>query len=87
METTELSAVDFQAFLAALERDRALSSFQVQRLLATWPTLRPDWASSPFFRNVGEHTRASIDELRSSLAPSSCFVVNPSQGDDPSWLV
>jgi hypothetical protein len=57
---------DVLALLADLERGGALSSFQARRLLAGWPTPRDDWASSPYFRNVGEHSRAYIDQLRAS---------------------
>jgi hypothetical protein len=49
---------DVPAFLADLERDGVLSSFQAQRLLAAWPTLTDDWAANPYFGTVREHTRA-----------------------------
>jgi hypothetical protein len=57
-------AHDIPAFFADLERGGALSSFQVQRLLAAWP-LTDDWATDPYFGTVREHTRAYIDRLAS----------------------
>lgn len=62
---------DVPAILADLERGGALSSFQAQRLLASWWTQKDDWASSPFFRNVGEHSQSYIDQLRAESSPIS----------------
>jgi hypothetical protein len=59
---------DVPAFLADLERGGALSSFQVQRLLAAWPTLADDWAADPYFGTVREHTRAYIDRVVDPVA-------------------
>ncbi len=50
--------------VADLERDGALSAHQATRLLKAWPHLGDDWAASPYFGTVREHTRAYIDRLR-----------------------
>jgi hypothetical protein len=55
---------DVPTLLADLERGGALSSFQARRLLSSWESLEDDWASSPYFRNIGECSQAYINQLR-----------------------
>jgi hypothetical protein len=59
------------ALIHDLERGGALTAYQAQRLLASWGALADDWASSPFFRNVGEHSRAYMGQLRKPGIPAA----------------
>ena len=49
------------ALIGDLERASALTTHQAALLRETWPHLDNDWASSPYFGTVREHTRAYIE--------------------------
>jgi hypothetical protein len=52
------------ALIHDLAASGALTACQAVRLLEAWPHLEDDWATSPYFRTIREHTRAYIDRLR-----------------------
>jgi hypothetical protein len=49
-----------------LERGGALTSYQARLLRESRPDLGDDWATSPYFGTVREHSRAYIDQARCS---------------------
>jgi hypothetical protein len=60
--TSEPSASASLAMIQALELAGALTTFQAARLFRAWPHLEDDWAASPYFGTVREHTRAYIEQ-------------------------
>jgi hypothetical protein len=56
--------------LADLWRGGVLTEFQARCLAEHWGKLSDDWASSPYFHQLREHTRAYIDRERHQEAPS-----------------
>lgn len=51
------------AFLRGLVSSGAISDSQADLLVHGWLDLE-NWPSHPWFRNVGEHTRAAIERFR-----------------------
>jgi hypothetical protein len=54
--------------LVDLERAGVLTAHQVTLLMEQWPQLDEDWAASPYFGTVREHTRAYIERLANRAA-------------------
>lgn len=57
----------------------ALTALQAKLLLEAWPILNDDWAASPYFKTVCEHTRAYIDQLRANGRNDSKALGQPKQ--------
>jgi hypothetical protein len=52
------------ALIADLHSGGALTRHQADLLLDAWPHLDEDWAASPYFRTLCEHSRAYINQAQ-----------------------
>jgi hypothetical protein len=55
-----------EPLLVQLRRAGALTALQAEWLAERWEGLPDDWASHPYCRQIGEHTRAYIDLERAA---------------------